>query len=384
MTQPHATGPVRVVMIPSVSGGVGHVSRTAILARALRRLDPSVEVEYVLDMERLRPFNVEATRQMGFEPRLLPPRPRASRDAIAREFLGGADVIVDDTSRHLIPLRAVLPRAAWVSIPMHPLWDELFLDWPLLAQADAVVWAYAPLVGMPPELGIGGARVIVTGPFLDLGEVPGRAAARVLLGLAAGERRVVYAPRGFPFGQAFGHRVLAAVFAATAALRRSGHPGLGLDLLAVDDPSQLRGVAGLPEPLPDWVRVHGVLAREEALLRMRAADVLVAEGTSTMHEGAALRVPMALVPGPIGETELLATRLAEAGGAHTLVGDALDPGRLRDAFAAILDDPAGAEAMTARALAAVTAGGGAAAAARLVLDLAARRRHDAATGAPTP
>ncbi len=361
-------------MIPSVSGGVGHISRTAILARTLLRLDPSIEVEYVLDTDRLRPFNVEATRQMGFEPRLLPPRRRDTRDGIAREFLGRADVIVDDTSRHLIPLRHVLPRAAWVSIPMHPLGDELFLDWPLLAQTDVVIWAYAPLVGVPPELAAVGGRVTTTGPFLDLGDVPDKAAARGRLGQATGQPSIVHAPRGFPFGREFGHRVLGAVFGAAAALRRSGHPGLTLDLLAVADRSELQGVAGLPEALPDWVRVHGVLPRAEAVLRMRAASVLVAEGSSTMHEGAALRTPLALVPGPIHETELLATRLAEQGAAHTLLGDAVSAARLQDAFATILADAGGAEAMTARALAAVTGGGGVTAAARLVLDLARRRR----------
>ncbi len=33
----------RIVMIPSASGGIGHSSRTAALARALRRLDPAAE-----------------------------------------------------------------------------------------------------------------------------------------------------------------------------------------------------------------------------------------------------------------------------------------------------------------------------------------------------
>ncbi len=65
---------MNVVMVPSASGGIGHISRTATLARALRRLDPTVHIEYVLDAERLRPFNIDATMRMGYRPRLLPTR----------------------------------------------------------------------------------------------------------------------------------------------------------------------------------------------------------------------------------------------------------------------------------------------------------------------
>ena len=117
------TEPVRVVMIPSASGGMGHISRTATLARALRLLDPAVEVEYVLDADRLRAFNIEAAVRMGDKPRLMPARHRDNRDAIARLCLGDADVIVEDTMRFLVPLRACVPHAAWVSIPMTPIGD---------------------------------------------------------------------------------------------------------------------------------------------------------------------------------------------------------------------------------------------------------------------
>ena len=106
---------MNVVMLPSVSGGIGHISRTSALARALVRVDPTVHVEYVLDADRLLPFNIEATIRMGFRPRLMPPRTRESRDAIVRACFGEADVIVDDASRYLTPLRQVVPRAAWVS-----------------------------------------------------------------------------------------------------------------------------------------------------------------------------------------------------------------------------------------------------------------------------
>ena len=112
---------MNVVMLPSVAGGIGHISRTAALARALKRLDPTVHVEYVLDADRLRPFNIDATMRMGFRPRLMPPRTRESRDAVARACLGDADVIVDDVARYLLPLRLAVPRAAWVSIAMHPI-----------------------------------------------------------------------------------------------------------------------------------------------------------------------------------------------------------------------------------------------------------------------
>ena len=142
---------MNVIMMPSVSGGIGHISRTSALARMLKKLDPTVHVEYVLDADRLRPFNIDATLRMGFRPRLLPPRTPESRDPIVRACLGDADVIIDDTARYLLPLRRIVPRAAWVSIAMHPIGDELFMDWPLMVQMDAIIWAYAPLVGIPPE-----------------------------------------------------------------------------------------------------------------------------------------------------------------------------------------------------------------------------------------
>lgn len=368
------TEPVRVVMIPSASGGMGHISRTSILARALRLLDPAVEVEYVLDAERLRAFNIEATVQMGYRPRLMPHRTRDNRDAVVKLCLGDADVIVDDTTRHLVPLRACLPRAAWVSIPMTPLDDELFLDWPLMRQVDAIIWAYAPLVGFPRDLDPVRDLVTTTGPFLLLDDMPDRAASRARLGLAPDAQTVMYAPRGFPFGREFGHRVLAAAYGAVEALRRGAHPGLTLTLIAVADPADLRGVPGVPATLPDWVRVHGLLPQDEALMHMRAASAVVAEGTSTMHEGAALGTPLVLTPGPIAETTLLATRLAEHGAARTLLPHEVDAPRLAKAFAAVLADPAARAASTARATALVAGGGGVMAAARLVLDLAARQR----------
>ncbi|MFT8245624.1 glycosyltransferase [Roseomonas sp. BN140053] len=359
-------------MIPSVSGGVGHISRTGVLARALRRLDPGVSVEYVLDAGRLRPFNIAAVMQMGYRPRLLPARTRDNRDAVAQACLDDADVIVDDSMRYLVPLRACLPRAAWVSVPMYPVGDELFDDWPCLEQTDAVIWAYAPLVERPAELDLVADKLAVTGPFLDMGEVPEREAARAALGITA--PFVAYAPRGFPFGLIFGHRALHAAIEGVAALRRGAHPELQLHLMAVKNPGELRGIAGVPDTLPDWVVVHGLAPQAEALARMRAADILLAEGSSTMHEGASLGTPMVLIPGPIAETLNLARALARHRGAHSVEPDDTTPEALARAFAAVLDDRTEAAAMAARARAAVTVGGGAEAAAQLVLRVAAEHR----------
>ncbi len=379
-----AGSPPRVVMIPSVAGGIGHISRTAALARALQRLDPGVEVEYLLDTDRLRPFNIDATRRMGFTPRFLPPRNRDNRDAIARACLDRADVVVDDCARYLLPLRQVVPHLGWVTLAMYPIGDELFMDWPLMAQMDAVIWPYAPLVGLPAELAAVAGKVVQTGPFLETDGVPDRTAARVRLGLPAGDPLLVYAPRGFPFGREFGHCVLAGVLGAAAALRAAGHPRLRLVLLAVSDPAELRGIPGVPDPLPDWVGVKGVVTLAESLLHTRAANAVVGEGTSTMHEGAALRTPLVIVPGPIPEAALLAQALDREGAAQVLTLQGTTPDALAPMFRAALDGAPGQAAMLDRAHALVTGGGGAAAAARVVLDVAARRRALAGEPAARP
>ncbi|MFT8244754.1 hypothetical protein [Roseomonas sp. BN140053] len=364
---------MKVIMVPCVEGGIGHVSRTATLARALRRLDPTVEVDYVLDTVRLRPVNAEMTMQMGYRPRLLPPLSRDNRDAVTRACLGDADVIVDDTARYLLPLRACVPQAAWVSIPIHPVGDELFGDWPFMAQMDAFIWAYAPLVGLPPELAMFADKVTETGPFLDLGGVPDRNAARAALGLRPEEPMLLYAVRNFPFGREFGHRVVGSLYGAAEALRRTTHPALRLHLLAVKDREELRGVPGVPDELPDWVHVHGVMPQPDALLHIRAADLLLGEGTSTVHEGAALRTPMVLVPGPISETLLLARGLKRNNAAPCFEPAELSPDALAQAFRAVLDNRAETAAMLDRAHSLVTGGGGVDAAARLVLEIGAKR-----------
>ena len=364
---------VKIVMMPSVGGGIGHISRTAALARALLKLDPTVQVEYLLDTDRLRPFNIDATMRMGFRPRFLPPRNRDNRDAIVRACLGDAHLVVDDVARYLLPLRQAVPHVGWITIAMHPIGDELFMDWPFMAQMDAVIWAYAPLVGLPPELDAVAEKVVRTGPFLETGGVPAKRAARTQLGLPAKAPLVVYAPRGFPFGREFGHRVLSGVYGAVEALRRGPMPDMQLVLLAVTDPSDLRGIGGVPEVLPDWVRIQGVVTPRQSLLYTRAADAVLAEGTSTMHEGAALSTPLVLVPGPIQEATLLARKLgAMEGGALVEIHDATSA-RFEAAFAAALRGDAASATRLRRARELVTGGGGVAAA-KLVLETARRYR----------
>ncbi len=366
---------MKIIMVPCVEGGIGHISRTATLARALRRNDPAVEIEYVLDVARLRPLNVEMTMQMGYRPRLLPPLTRENRDVFATACLGDADVIVDDTARYLLPLRACVPHSAWVSIPIPPAVDELFGDWPLMRQMDAVIWAYPPLVGMPEELRLVEDKIVKTGPFLDLGGVPDRATARAALGVAPGERVILYSVRGYPFGREFGVRVQRALYGAAEILRRTTHPALRLHLLAVGDAGELGDVLGVtPRGFPEWVRVEGVVPQADALARIRAADVVLGEGTSTMHEAAALRSPMVLVPGPISETLLLARALDRNGAALSIEPEAVGAEALAEAFRSVLGDPRGTEARAARASSLVTGGGGVEAAARLVLEIGARRR----------
>jgi hypothetical protein len=364
---------VKVIMLPCVEGGIGHISRTATLARALRRIDPSVEVEFVLDTVRLRPLNVEMTMQMGYRPRLLPPISRSNRDAVTQACLGDADVIVDDTARYLLPLRACVPHAAWVSIPIPPVGDELFGDWPFMKQMDAIIWAYAPLVPLPPELSLVQEKLVKTGPFLDLAKVPGRAEARASLGVDPGSPMILYAVRNFPFGKEVGGRLLRSIYGAAETLRRT-YPALKLHLLAVRDREEVQNVLGLAGGMPDWVRMEGVVSQSDALLHIRAADIVMGEGTSVMHEAAGLGTPMVLTPGPISETLLLAEALGRHGAAHSFVPEAVSPEALAGAFQAVMADPAETEAMAARAMTLVTGGGGVEAAARLVLEIGASRR----------
>jgi hypothetical protein len=363
---------MKVIMLPCVEGGIGHVSRTATLARALRRIDPSVEIEYVLDTARLRPLNVEMTMQMGYRPRLLPPITRDNRDSVTKACFGDADVIIDDTARYLLPLRACVPQAAWISIPIPPVGDELFGDWPFMRQMDAIIWAYAPLVALPPELSLVEDKIVKTGPFLDLAEVPEKPEARARLEVRSGDPVIVYSVRNFPFGREFASRVLRSLFQAAEALRQDTYPGLTLHLLAVRDAGEIRDILPLHEGLPGWVRLQGVVSQADALLHIRAADIAIGEGTSTMHEAAALGTPMVLVPGPISETLLLAAALEREQAAHVFVPDMVEKEGIKAAFRSILQGGEATAAMAERARSLVTGGGGVEAAARLVLDIAGR------------
>ena len=360
---------MNVMMIPSVDGGMGHIARTATLARMLIRLDPTVKVEYLLDTERLRPFNIDATARTGFRVNLLPPRPRDRRDAIVRAGLGDADVIVDDTSRYLIPLRRIVPRAAWISLPMYPLGDELFNDWPHLVQTDGIIWAYPPVLDFPPELELSGTKVLRTGPFFDFDDVPEREAARARLGFGPDEEVLIYAPRGMSFGREFGERVLAGVVGGAAALRKR-RKRIRLVLLAVSDPEELRA-PGVPARLPAWVTVVGVVPPAEMTTYLRAADIAVTEGSNMTQEAAALGTPILMVPGAIYETWLLGTRLYEHRAAHIIWIERVTTAAVAETFDEILTDVEARAAMTERARALVTGGSGVRAAACLVLEIAA-------------
>jgi hypothetical protein len=364
-------------MLPCVEGGIGHVSRTATLARALRRIEPAVEIKYVLDTVRLRPVNREMTVQMGYEPHMLPPITRENRAAVARAAFGGADVIVDDTARYLFPLRAEVPDAAWVSIPIPPVGDELFGDWPLMKRMDAIIWAYAPLVARPSELSLVEEKIVTTGPFLDLDAVPHKPEARMRTDMADGTRVILYAVRSFPFGREFGSLVLRSLYGAVEAMQQEPGQNVQLWLLAVQDADDLREVLQLKNGWPDWVRLQGVVPQGDALMHIRAADVVIGEGTSTMHEAAALGTPMVLLPGPISETLLVADALGREDAAQVFRPDGIDRHGILAALRRILHDPEATSAMTARALSLVTGGGGVEAAARLVLDIGRRRKAGA-------
>ncbi|MFO1036267.1 MAG: hypothetical protein U1E45_05420 [Geminicoccaceae bacterium] len=365
---------MKVVMIPSTSGGMGHVSRTVTLANALRRLDPAVEIEFVFDAERLRPFNIDALLKLGYRPRLMPRRLPDSRGPIVRACLGDADVIVDDVMRFLLPLRVHIPQAAWISIAMHPIGDELFMEWPHLAQMDGVIWPYPPAVGLPSGLEIVADKVATTGPFLDLDDIPDRRTARARLGIDAQEVRIVYAPRGFPFGKDFGHAMVSGIYAAAERLRREHNLPLRLVFLAVADPSDLRDVEGFPTVPPPWVSVLGLQTQTDALLQARAADILVAEGTSTIHEGAALGTPLVLVPGPITEILLLTAAMKRQGAAQVIDPETVGPESFATAFSSILFDATARRPALDRARAMVAGGGGTKAAAEFVLNVGRRHR----------
>ena len=93
-----------------------------------------------------------------------------------------------------------------------------------------------------------------------------------------------------------------------------------------------------------------------------------------MHEAAALRTPLLLVPGPINEATMLAERLAQEGAVRLLRIGAVTTAALADALSALLANSPANAATLDRAAALITGGGGADAAARIILDVAAHRR----------
>ena len=145
-----------------------------------------------------------------------------------------------------------------------------------------------------------------------------------------------------------------------------------LVLLAVSNPEEINEILGLNDGLPGWVEIHGVVKPSESLLYTRAADVVIAEGTSTMHEGAALRTPLMLIPGPIQEALRLATALHESGAAALLYIADVAISSLMDRLSEILSSRSDLKATIERAHALVTGGGGVVAAANLVLQIAAK------------
>jgi hypothetical protein len=181
-----ASSPLHVAFVPSVSGGLGHVTRTLKLARALERADPRLRITYVLDELNLRPINVDAVARTGYPYRIVPNPVRHERDERIRAVLGDVDLVIEDTNRRLIAHRRILPRLkAWISIPMLPIWDELFMDWPLLEQVDHILYPYPPVMPPPDELSPFLSKLTVTGPILDPEEMPDRAEARRRLGFAS-------------------------------------------------------------------------------------------------------------------------------------------------------------------------------------------------------
>lgn len=328
----------QVVFIPSVSGGLGHVTRTLHLARALQRENPKLRVKYVLDQERLRPSNLAFVESTGYPVEVLPIRTRDARDLIVQAMLGDADLIVEDTQRHLIPLRRVID-ADWVSMPMYSLWDELFMDWPLLTQTDRILWTYPKAMKFPVELEPLGAKVAVTGPILGQSGTPNRPRARQQLGFEKDEVVIAYAPRGMPFGRDFGERLLVGLVNGVLALRKK-YPTCKLVLVGVRDANELV-FPGMPKSMARMpgIEIRGVLSAKEMRQLYAAADIVVGEGTSTTFETIAAGTPLLMVPGTIYETWLIGTQLYERNAAGILWTERVTPKSMREHLERILENP---------------------------------------------
>lgn len=295
---------LNVVFIPSVSGGLGHLTRATMLARALAAADPSLHISFALSAFRLRHFNVKVARGSGFPVRVVPDPSRQRRDRQIGRALGEADVIIEDTERRMIGYRRILPRLrAWISVPMLPLWDELFMEWPFLAQVDHILWAYPEIMPPPGELSVFSDKLTVTGPIVDAGAMPSREAARKRLRIKPDERLITYAPRGFPSGEAWGRRVLGGVVHAVLRLRETD-PRLRLVLTAAPDLDWIQSDDLPPLDRTEGITVKGIVPADEARTWTAAADVAVVEGTSALFDAAVACTPVLMVPGPIYETWL--------------------------------------------------------------------------------
>jgi glycosyltransferase involved in cell wall biosynthesis len=329
----------KIVFIPSVSGGLGHVTRTLRLAQELEHRRPALRLEYVLDQDRLRESNLPFVKSTGYPVRVLPSRTRYTRDIVVRALLGDADLIVEDTTPYLIPYRQLL-KAAWVSVEMFPLEDELFMNWPMLRQSDCVLWTYPAALGLPKELEMLGDKVRVTGPILGSRELPSREQGRRLLGFRDDERIITYSPRAMPFGRDFGERLLSGLVNGFIALRQQ-RPELRLILTGVCDRSELR----FPDMPPleqldqaEGIDVRGVLSPKEIRALLAGADIVVAEGTTTTFEAIAAATPVLMVPGPIYETWLIGTRLYEADAIEIEWIEQVTPTTMRSHLDKILND----------------------------------------------
>lgn len=157
-----------------------------------------------------------------------------------------------------------------------------------------------------------------------------RPAARAALGL--GDEPVLLVTGGSQGAR----RINAAVAAAAPDLAAAG-----VSVLQVTGPRQFEDVrALLPAPPP----THRLVAYVDDMAQAYAAAdlVLCRAGAMTCAEVAAVGLPAAFVPLPIGNGEqaLNARPLVDAGGALLVADDALDAAWLRDHLVPLLADPA--------------------------------------------
>ena len=285
---------MKVMMVPSVSGGIGHISRTATLARALAQArsptsrSTSCSMRAAAPVQHRRRAAAWATGR-GSCRRV---RPRAAARSCA-PVSATPTSIVDDVARYL---RAAPPPRAACGL-------DLDRDAPAPRRAvhgladDGADGRHH--LGLPPGGGPAGgagdrcrqdrADRPVPRPRRRTGARPRRVPSWAI---DPAEPVVVYAPRGFPFGKEFGHRMVAAIYGAIGTLRQDA-PAPPAPRPACRQRSggaaQRRGPAGGAAALGQ--RARASRARPMPCCYQRAADILVAEGTSTIHEGAALWAP---------------------------------------------------------------------------------------------